>query len=210
MRANPGWAAFAPDGTTIAFHSNPDGNGDILVVPADGGKPRNLTAHPATDTFPTFSRDGQWIYFASTRSGRSLIWRLPAAGGEAVPLDIGPTLRAIEDPGGRYLYYVAVDRFDVPGTLMRAPIAGGPPEKIADGLGAVNFDVVAGGVYYLSTIDGQGRLIYLDLASRQPVVVADKLGAFDAGMDASDDGRFILFSRVDSTVSDLMLVDGFR
>ena len=69
MGVNPGFPRWSPDGEGIAFHSNPDGQGDIIVVPAEGGKPRNLTSHPATDTFPSFSRDGRWIYFSSTERG---------------------------------------------------------------------------------------------------------------------------------------------
>ena len=40
MGANPGWPRWSPSGDQIAFHSNPEGNGDIILVPAEGGKPR--------------------------------------------------------------------------------------------------------------------------------------------------------------------------
>ena len=89
----------------IAFHSNPEGNGDIIVVPAEGGKPRNLTSHPATDAFPTFSRDGRWIYFSSTRSGEPRIWKIPASGGPALQVSAGLGIMAIESADGAYLYY---------------------------------------------------------------------------------------------------------
>ena len=61
MRRIPGFSRWSPDGESIAFHSNPDGQGDVLVVSAGGGKPRNVTANPANDVFPCFSRDGRWI-----------------------------------------------------------------------------------------------------------------------------------------------------
>ena len=47
----------------------PKGSAEVYVIPAAGGKPRNLTSHPATDAFPSFSRDGKWIYFNSNRTG---------------------------------------------------------------------------------------------------------------------------------------------
>ena len=75
--SSPPWAQargfphWSPDGEQIVFHSNPEGQGEVYVIPAAGGKPRNLTSHPAADAFPSFSRDGQWIYFNSNRTGRA-------------------------------------------------------------------------------------------------------------------------------------------
>jgi len=48
------------------------------------------------------------------------------------------------------------------------------------------------------------------LATRRSTVVADTLGSVGAGLSATRDGRTILFSRVDSSVDDLMLVENFR
>ena len=49
-----------------------------------------------------------------------------------------------------------------------------------------------------------------DLASRKAITVAGNLGNVDFGLAASPDGRTILFTRVDSSVNDLMLVENFR
>ena len=40
---------FSPDGNWIAFSSNREGNYDVYVIPATGGKPRQLTFHSADD-----------------------------------------------------------------------------------------------------------------------------------------------------------------
>ena len=85
MGVVPGFPRWSPDGKLIAFHSNPEGQAEAYLIPAAGGKPRNLTSHPGTDAFPSFSRDGKWIYFSSNRTGGDRgIWKLPASGGEAV------------------------------------------------------------------------------------------------------------------------------
>ena len=42
----PGFARWSPDGQLIAFHSNPEGHADVLVIPANGGKPRILMPGP--------------------------------------------------------------------------------------------------------------------------------------------------------------------
>src|SRR5258705_7985750 len=40
---------FSPDGKSIAFTGNYDGNGDIYVLPVSGGIPVRLTSHGYTD-----------------------------------------------------------------------------------------------------------------------------------------------------------------
>ena len=37
---------FSPDGTTVAFTGEYDGNVDVYIVPAAGGVPKRLTYHP--------------------------------------------------------------------------------------------------------------------------------------------------------------------
>ncbi len=79
-----------------------------------------------------------------------------------------------------------------------------------DRVNSTSFDVVDGGIYYLERVAGDTRLQYFDLAARKTITVADSLGNVDFGLDASADGRTILFTRIDSSVNDLMLVENFR
>ena len=209
MSAIPGWPRWSPTGEYVAFHAlGVGGSGDIFVVPADGGKPVNLTSHPATDTFPSYSRDGRWIYFTSNRSGRSMIWKVPASGGPAIQVVAGTM--AIESPDGTHLFYTEGRAVNSPGVLWRVPVAGGAAVKLAEGVDATGFDVVAGGVYYIERLPEETRLQYLDLASGKSSTIAGRLGTLDAGLGASPDGRTILFTRLDSSVNDLMLVEKFK
>jgi Tol biopolymer transport system component len=215
LAALPGFPRWSPDGRTIAFHSNSEEQftGDVYVVPAAGGRVRNLTSHPATDTFPSFSHDGKWIYFASTRSGTPRIWKIPATGGDAQPVSPVDALLAIESADGAYLYYVESSQTDRAGALWRMPLRGGDPIKLTEGVDALEFDVVDRGVYYVERLAGETRLQYFDFSTGRSSTVAGKLGVVDqglAGLSASRDGRSILFSRVDSSVDDLMLVENFR
>lgn len=59
---------FSPDGNWIAFSSDRDGNYDVFVVAAAGGKPRQLTFHTASDTVVGWTRDGSKIIFESARN----------------------------------------------------------------------------------------------------------------------------------------------
>src|SRR5262249_7296120 len=59
---------FSPDGNWIAFSSNRAGNYDVFVMPAAGGKPRQLTFHSANDTVVGWSPDSKRIIFESSRN----------------------------------------------------------------------------------------------------------------------------------------------
>lgn len=65
--ANDGFPSFSGDGSWLAFRSGRDGNFEIYRMDADGSNPRNLTNHPARDTFPAVSPQGDRIVFSSNR-----------------------------------------------------------------------------------------------------------------------------------------------
>jgi Tol biopolymer transport system component len=210
MGAIPGFGRWSPDGKTIAFHSNPENRPDIMVVSADGGKPRNLTAHFGDGTFPSFSHDGEWIYFASARTGKPLIYKIPARGGDVVQVSHNSGLLAIESPDGAYLFYVENTTADRPGPLVQLSLKGGEVVKLEENVVSTSFAVIEGGIYYVERIPGETRLRYFDLSRRQSTVIARNLGNVGFGLTASRDGHSILYSRVDSSVDDLMLVENFR
>ena len=81
---------FSPDGSTIAFSGEYDGNVDVFTVPASGGTPRRVTYHPASDVLVGWSRDGSRLLFGSGRdaySRNSRLFTIGKKGGfpEALP-----------------------------------------------------------------------------------------------------------------------------
>jgi len=74
--------AISPDGSQVAFTYK----GDIFIVPAAGGKARQLTSNPAYDTAPVWSPDGKTILFSSDRHGAVNLFKVDAAGGTPVRL----------------------------------------------------------------------------------------------------------------------------
>jgi Tol biopolymer transport system component len=204
--ATPRWS---PDGQTIVFNSTPEGQQEIYTVPAAGGRPRRLTSHPANDTIPSFSRDGRWIYFTSTRGGGNRIWRIPATGGDAVQItqDIGVV--ALEAPDGQSIFYTQTSGPE-PSVLWRQSTTGGQPVKVVDGVYMRAFVVLETGIYYVDTTAGETHLQFYDFAARRSSTVARDLGDVRTGLTASRDGKTILYTRTDSSIDDLMLVENFR
>jgi tricorn protease len=68
LTSHPGeeiFAKFSPDGKSIAFTGDYDGNADVYVMPAAGGEPRRLTYHPAADNVLGWTPDGKKVLFRS-------------------------------------------------------------------------------------------------------------------------------------------------
>jgi Tol biopolymer transport system component len=117
-----GSACWSPDGKQIAFDARPEGNPDIFVISAGGGRPRRISEDPAEDIAPSWSRDGRWIYFESNRSGSLQIWKMPADGGEARQVTKDGGSVAYESTDGKFLYYTKGR--NVVG-IWRVPVEGG-------------------------------------------------------------------------------------
>src|SRR5215471_10566193 len=63
---------FSPDGTTVAFTGEYDGNIDLYTIPATGGVPKRLTYHPGPDTLAGWTPDGKQLLFVSPRASSSV------------------------------------------------------------------------------------------------------------------------------------------
>ena len=74
------WHGWSPDGKTLAFVGDRNGNLDIYTIPAGGGDETRLTEANGLDDGPDYSPDGQYIYFNSERTGTMQIWRMRADG----------------------------------------------------------------------------------------------------------------------------------
>ena len=72
-----GWS---PDGKTLAFVGDRNGNLDVYTIPATGGEETRLTTAEGLDDGPEYSPDGQYIYFNSERTGSMQIWRMKPDG----------------------------------------------------------------------------------------------------------------------------------
>lgn len=74
-----GWS---PDGKTLAYCAERNGNFDVYTISVNGGDEKRLTTADGKDDGPEYSPDGQYIYFNSERTGAMQIWRMKADGSE--------------------------------------------------------------------------------------------------------------------------------
>ncbi|MBA2304178.1 MAG: protein kinase [Acidobacteria bacterium] len=82
--------AFSPDGTRIAFfHAEAGPNGDLWVIPSQGGAARRLTADLREGGWPVWTPDGRAIIYSSARAGSRTLWQVPADGGNPAALTTG-------------------------------------------------------------------------------------------------------------------------
>jgi Tol biopolymer transport system component len=76
------WHGWSPDGKTLAFVGERNGEFDIYAISAASGEETRLTTAKGLDDGPEYSPDGKYIYFNSERTGHMQIWRMRADGSE--------------------------------------------------------------------------------------------------------------------------------
>ena len=199
----------------------------MYTVAASGGKIRRITSHAAADSVPSFSRDGKWLYFSSNRSGTFQIWKIPVSGGDgdAVQLTHNGGYVAFESWDGSDVYYTQAATGS--GSLWRIPASGGEPVKLMEDVTERAFSVLKEGIYYIEqrprpatpharvataqpSAHAVARLRFFSFVSQRLTTITDLAGAVSLGLSASPDGRMVLFSAIDSSANDLMLVENFR
>jgi dipeptidyl aminopeptidase/acylaminoacyl peptidase len=70
---------WSPDGSSLIFVANQDGNAEIYLLETASGAIRNLTQSEHEDTEPSWSPDGNSLVFASRRTGNWEIFVLNLA-----------------------------------------------------------------------------------------------------------------------------------
>jgi hypothetical protein len=106
------WHGWSPDGKTLAFVGQRDGDFDIYTIPVSGGEETQLTRAKGLDDGPEYSPDGNYIYFNSERSGIMQIWRMRADGShqEQVTSDDFNNWFTHISPDGKWMVFLSYDK----------------------------------------------------------------------------------------------------
>jgi len=105
------WHGWSPNGKTLAFVGERNGDFDVYAIPAAGGEEKQLTTAKGLDDGPEYTPDGKYIYFNSERTGHMQIWRMRADGSEQEQVTFGeendwfPHL----SPDGQQMVFVTFD-----------------------------------------------------------------------------------------------------
>jgi len=127
LTAHPGvevFPRFSPDGKTIAFTGQYDGDEQVYVVPTTGGIPRQLTFYPAVGPLPPrwgydnvvydWTPDGRAVLFRSGASGfefaAAQLFTVSTEGGLPEPLPMPESGAGDLSPDGKQVVYAPTFR----------------------------------------------------------------------------------------------------
>jgi len=104
-----GWS---PDGKTLAFVGERNGDFDIYAIPAAGGEETRLTTGKGLDDGPEYTRDGKYIYFNSEHTGHMQIWRMRSDGSEQEQVTFGEDNDWFPhiSPDGQWMVFLTYDK----------------------------------------------------------------------------------------------------
>jgi Tol biopolymer transport system component/DNA-binding winged helix-turn-helix (wHTH) protein len=209
----PGHPRWSPDSQKIAFEmAEPGGHLGLYTVGISDRLPRKLKTNLRESGRPFWSHDGKWIYFRGYEGVGRQLYRCPAEGGDATLLAGSQDLRTpIESSDGKVLYFPWSD--DDPNLMMLALDRPGAEPKPVPEMprisGETRWAPVSGGIYFI--LQGKPRSIYFyDFATRRTREVFRTDKDLGEGMSISPDGRYMLYSQIDESNSDIVLVNNFR
>jgi hypothetical protein len=140
---------------------------------------------------------------------------MPLDGGEPAQLTKRGGAEALESPDGRIVYYTKVAEIG-PG-LWSVPVEGGEEERVLESVRFGYWTIARSGIYFVDfdvPRDAARPMKFFDFESR----TVKQLGTVEntvkwsntPGFAISPDGRWLLYTSLESTDADLMLVDNSR
>jgi Tol biopolymer transport system component len=140
---------------------------------------------------------------------------MPLDGGEPAQLTKRGGAEALESPHGRIVYYTKVAEIG-PG-LWSVPVEGGEEERVLESVRFGYWTIARSGIYFVDfdvPRDAARPMKFFDFESR----TVKQLGTVEntvkwsntPGFAISPDGRWLLYTSLESTDADLMLVDNSR
>jgi eukaryotic-like serine/threonine-protein kinase len=216
--------SWSPSGRQLAFESRMSGRIGLFALQCTSGgmscsQPKRLTAQDAPEAAPAWSLNGSFLYFAALRTGRWEIWKQPASSGEMTQVTHDGGYISRESPDGKWLYF---SKHDIE-AIFRQPLV------TSDSQTALNAELVIGPPYRVQPGGWaltRKEIIFIDRATRDhPAVIraynpetkamrsilslnelfADRP---DIGLAISPDEKWILYSQLDRSGSNVMLAEG--
>ena len=225
-----GFASFpywSPDSRLISFSSGRYAVGrgeqsseevgfdadEAFLVEASGGVPRMISDGEGGSKAPSWSRDGQFVFFTRGRNacGSEELWRRQVDSGEESRLT-SCAWRPLPGDDGRVYFYNremrGISSVSMSGDDERLELAAGDECHLMPNA----WTVWESNLVYVGCEDRAIKM--LDLETQQTSELApplEKAHLFEfMSLDVSPDGQWILYSRIDRTASDLILIEAFQ
>ena len=206
-KARDVYPRFSPDGKSIAFSSDRNGNFDVFIVASQGGNVKQLTFHSSDDTVLGWTPDSRAVLFASSRGDDFMgkLYTVSIDGGMERNAGADMGVNASYSPDGKKLainrkgqvywrkYYRGSMQTDV--TVMDIASKKFTDLTDFDGLDSWPMWSTDGFIYFVSDREGNG----LTNIWRVPEAggKADRVTSFKAGdvrfPAISSDGKVIVF-----------------
>ena len=103
------WHGWSPDGKTLTYCAERNGNYDVYTIPVTGGEEKRITTSEGLDDGPEYSPDGKYIYYNSYKTGHMQIWRMRPDGSaqEQLTFDDQSNWFAHPSPDNQWIVYIA-------------------------------------------------------------------------------------------------------
>ena len=210
-----GSPAWSPDGKWIAFDARTrSAAANLWMVASAGGEAKVLVDRPGENTTPCFDPTSQWVYFTSSRTGSLQLFRVPVTGGPAAQVTQGGAFTCRFSKDGRYIYYLKARNG---GEIWRLELGTNREEPVVPEMKSRNWKVLRDGIHMLdsqtnSQIGTAARVADArfyrfatkkieDLGFHTPKAIAY------IGIDLSPDAKWVYYSQVESSTSELYLVE---
>ena len=178
---------FSPDGATVAFSGNYDGNHDVYTIPAGGGEPVRLTWHPGWDRVIGWQPDGKSVRFQSPReshTGRDIqLYTVNTDGGLPRRIILPTAGLSSYSPDGKKIAFNRNSRESRTWKRYKGGMAqniwiydfdANDTRQITDWIGSDNFPMWSGDkIYYNSDRSGRLQIWVHDTISGQHRQVTD-------------------------------------
>ncbi|HEX4770833.1 MAG TPA: protein kinase [Bryobacteraceae bacterium] len=211
--------AWSPDGRRLAFYATTPGHADIFTAtcePASSNcsEPR-VTISGMKAEVPNWSHDNKFLYFASDRTGRWEIWRQPAAGGQPTQITHNGGYMPKESVDAKWLYFHNADKL----WRIRVPIdqSGASTEELIIGSGfhvqLKGWTLTHNEIVFRDEGDNAtpGSLRAFNISTGKTRLILPSLRRFadsrDYNLTVSPDTKWILFSQLDRSGSNVMVAD---
>lgn len=115
LPANAIHPVWSPDGHTLAFESDLNGNWDIFTVALDGSDLRQITHGVDNERFASWNPDGSRLVYASDQGENWDVWSMDADGSNPIQLTSfhGLDIAPIWSPDGEKIAFVSSRTMDV-------------------------------------------------------------------------------------------------